>query len=139
MLSINTHLNVDYFFKWFTWNDENESIGFALTKDCAYFYKTDDYTKQPMLVETIPITNKQRKLIKKYLFSYRDICRKTDRYYNISTDPFVYNLKGYYRNIYVNKRVIGDSASVKLKDSIMKILNNQELKESDYITYNWKE
>ncbi len=139
MVPVNTKVEVDYFFKWFTWNDENQSIGFALTKDKAYFYENDCYTEPPRLVEIIPISNKQRKLIKKYLFSYQDICRKTVQYYNISTDPFVYNLKGFYRNVYVNKRVIGDAASVKLKNSIFKVLNNQQLEASDYITYNWEE
>ena len=102
MVKINTQIDVDYFFKWFTWNDENKSLGFALTKDSAYFYENDNCKEQPKLVDVIPINNKQRKLIKQYLFSYKDICRKTTQYYNISTEPFVYNLKGYYKNIYVN-------------------------------------
>lgn len=138
MVPINTKVDVDYFFKWFTWNDENHSIGFALTKDNAYFYENDCCNEPPKLVDIIPITNKQRKLIKKYLFSYQDVCKRTTQYFNISTDPFVYNLKGYYRNVFVNKRVIGDGASIKLKDSILKILNNQQLQSSDYITYNWE-
>ena len=41
MVPVNTKVEVDYFFKWFTWNDENQSIGFALTKDRAYFYEND--------------------------------------------------------------------------------------------------
>ncbi len=27
MVKINTQIDVDYFFKWFTWNDENKSLG----------------------------------------------------------------------------------------------------------------
>ena len=138
MVKINTQIDVDYFFKWFTLNDENKSLGFALTKDSAYFYENDNNEEQPNLVDVIPITNKQRKLIKQYLFSYKDICRKTTSYYNISTEPFVYNLKGYYKNIYVNKRVIGDAASTKLRNSIFKILNNEILQPGDYINYNWE-
>lgn len=138
MVPINTEVDIDYFFKWFTWKKDYHSIGFALTKDSAYFYKNDHCTEPPKLVEIIPITCKQRKLIKKYLFSYHDLCKKPNQYSNISTDPFVYNLKGYYNNIFVNKRVVGDSASIKLKDSIFKILNNQKLIASDYITYTWE-
>lgn len=33
MVKINTKIDVDYFFKWFTCNDENKSLGFALTKN----------------------------------------------------------------------------------------------------------
>lgn len=138
MIPINTHVDVDYFFKWFTWNNDNKSIGFALTKDSAYFYESYNYDELPKVVDIIPITRNQRKQIKEYLFSYQDICKKTNQYYNISTDPFVYNLKGYYRNIFVNKRVIGDAASIKLKDTILKILSNQSVKPSDYINYNWE-
>ena len=138
MLRISTDVKVDYFFKWFTWKDDNHSIGFALTKDSAYFYENDNCDEPPKLVEIIPITSKQRKLIKKYLFSYQDICKSTTPYLVISTNPFVYNLRGHYRNVFVNKRVVGDGASIKLKDTIFKILNNQELKPSDYINYNWQ-
>lgn len=122
MVKINTQIDVDYFFKWFTWNDENKSLGFALTKDSTYFYENDNCKEQPKLVDVIPITNKQRKLIKQYLFSCKEICRKTTQYYNISTEPFVYNLKGYYKNIYVNKRVVGDAASTKLRNSMLMII-----------------
>ena len=87
MMKINTHVEVDYFFKWFTWNDDNRTLGFALTKDSAYFYENDNNEEQPKLVDVISITNKQRKLIKQYLFSYKDIWRKTTSYYNISTEP----------------------------------------------------
>lgn len=138
MVPINTHVDVDYFFKWFTWNSDYHSIGFALTKDAAHFYESVDPSKQPKLVEILPINNKQRKMIKQYLFSYQDLSRKPDQYANISTDPFVYNLKGYYRNIFVNKKVVGDCASIKLKDSIFKILNNQPLTPSDDINYDWR-
>lgn len=137
MVPVNTKVDVDYFFKWFSWNNDNQSVGFALTKDKAYFYENECCTESPMLIETIPISRKQRKLIKKYLFSYQDICKKTTQYYNISTEPFVYNLKGFYRNVFVNKRVIGDTASIKIQRSIFKILHNQQLNEGDYITYNW--
>jgi len=138
MVKLNTQIDVDYFFKWFTWDDDNKSLGFALTKDSAYFYENDNFEEQPKLVEVIPISNKQRKLIKQYLFSYKDICKKTTAYYNISTEPFVYNLKGYYKNTYVNKRVVGDAASPKLRNSIFKILNKEMLQPSDYINYNWE-
>lgn len=132
MIPINTSVNVNYFFKWFAWNNKT-SIGFALTKDYAYFYENDNLNENPKLVETIPITNKQRKLIKKYLFSYKDICKKTTQYYNIGADKFVYNLVGYYKNKKINKRVVGDGASIKLQKAIFKILNNETLKPSDYI------
>lgn len=137
MVPINTTIPVDYFFKWFTWNYDNHSIGFALTKDSAYFYESDNCNAQPKLVDTIPVTSKQRKQIKKYLFSYQDICKNETQYINFSTEPFAYNLRGYYKNRYVEKRVVGDTASVKIKNNIFKILDNKDLTPSDSITYTW--
>ena len=135
MVPINTTVDVSYFFKWFTWDNDNHSIGFAITKDSVYFYENDNYKDKPKLVDIIPITSKQRKQIKNYLFSYQDICKNTKQYHYISQDHFVYNLIGHYKNKLINKRVIGDGASVKLQRTIFKILSNQKVKYSDYITY----
>ena len=136
MVPINTTVDVKYFFKWFAWNDDYYySIGFAITKDSIYFYENDNCNEEPKLFDIIPITSKQRKLIKKYLFSYQDICKNTTQYHYISLDHFLYNLIGHYNNKLLNKLVIGDSASLKLQRIIFKILSDQKVKYSDYITY----
>lgn len=132
MERINTTINVDYFFKWFSWKD-NHSIGFALTNSCFYHYESDDSTQEPILKEVLPLTRKQVKQIKQYLFSYKDIARKCDNYIWCGIEPFRYELKGYFKNKFVHKKVVGDSASPKIQDIIFRIINNEVITPADYI------
>ena len=136
MIPINTDVDItNYFFKWFAWKEDNTSVGLVLTDNTAYFYANENMKAKPQLTDTIPVSRKQRKEIKKYLFSYEDICRNTVQYYHPDVQNNVFYLDGYFQNKHVKKCIVGDSAGYKLFESVMKVLSNQTLTESDYI--NW--
>ena len=63
MVPINTTVDVKYFFKWFAWNDDYHSIGFARTKDSVDFYENDNCNEVPRLCDITPITSKQSTFI----------------------------------------------------------------------------
>ena len=44
-------------------------------------------------------------------------------------------LNDYFKNKYVKKCIVGDSADSKIFDSIIKVLSNQPLTEEDYIEH----